>query len=72
MDIPVDGFIIEASNVTTDESAMTGETDLLKKEKLENCILMRNEIISAGNKNIAGTHDVPSPILLSGTKVLLY
>ena len=31
MNIPCDGFIIKAIEVTTDESAMTGETDAIRK-----------------------------------------
>jgi len=31
MNIPCDGFIISAIEVKTDESAMTGETDPIKK-----------------------------------------
>ena len=32
MEIPVDGLLIEASQVLTDESAMTGETEPVKKD----------------------------------------
>lgn len=38
MEIPADGLIIEASELTTDESAMTGETDPIKKNLLSDCI----------------------------------
>ena len=34
MEIPSDGVLIEGVEVTTDESAMTGETDPMKKESL--------------------------------------
>lgn len=37
MNIPVDGIIIHGSGVSVNESAMTGESDELKKESLENC-----------------------------------
>jgi hypothetical protein len=30
----------------------------------------RDQIISEGGKNTSGAHDVPSPALLSGTRVL--
>ena len=72
MDIPADGFIIEASDVTTDESAMTGETEPVKKKNLESCILRRDKILAEGGKNTSSNHDVPSPILLSGTKVIFF
>ena len=31
MEIPADGVVLEASELTTDESAMTGETGFLKR-----------------------------------------
>jgi len=69
MEIPADGLIFEASEVTCDESAMTGETNPIKKRELRNCVEERNKIINQGGKNKAQTHDVSSPILLSGTRV---
>lgn len=39
MNIPVDGIIIRSSGVQANESAMTGESDELKKDSLENCKL---------------------------------
>jgi len=37
MNIPVDGVIINSSGVSVNESAMTGESDELKKESLDFC-----------------------------------
>jgi Ca2+-transporting ATPase/Ca2+ transporting ATPase len=37
MNIPVDGVVLRASGVLTDESAMTGESDEIKKDSLEMC-----------------------------------
>lgn len=37
MDMVSDGIMLEASDVTTDESAMTGETDPMKKSTLAQC-----------------------------------
>jgi len=34
MNIPCDGMVIKANEVLTDESAMTGETDQIKKGTL--------------------------------------
>jgi len=34
MGIPADGVLIEGSEITTDESAMTGETEPMHKESL--------------------------------------
>jgi magnesium-transporting ATPase (P-type) len=39
MNIPVDGIIIRSSGVQANESAMTGESDELKKDSFENCKL---------------------------------
>ena len=38
MDIPVDAILIRGSGVTTDESAMTGEQDEMKKETVALCL----------------------------------
>jgi magnesium-transporting ATPase (P-type) len=70
MEIPADGLVVEAAELQTDESAMTGETDHIKKSSLNECIARRNQIMAEGGKNTATTHDVFSPILLSGTRVL--
>jgi len=43
MNIPVDGIIIKGSGVQTNEAAMTGEPDELKKDSMENCLLRREE-----------------------------
>lgn len=49
---------------------MTGETLPIKKEILIKCINSRNIVISEGGKEQASTHDVSSPIMMSGSKVL--
>jgi len=38
MEIPADGWFISGSDVTCDESAMTGETDPMVKETLAECL----------------------------------
>lgn len=38
MNIPVDGVIVHSSGVQTNEAAMTGESDELKKESIEMCL----------------------------------
>ena len=70
MEIPADGYVLEASELTTDESAMTGETDPIKKTILKNCSHKRDELIAEGSKNTAGRHEFPSCIIMSGTKIL--
>lgn len=70
MNVPVDGVIIRGSGVSVNESAMTGESDELKKDSLENC-KMRQEEKDAEYEYQKNTkknpHDLPSPVLLSGT-----
>lgn len=70
MEIPADGFLVQSSELTADESAMTGETLPIKKDTLENCVLQRNQIIAEGGRDSAGAHDVPQPVMLSGSRVL--
>jgi len=70
MQLPCDGILIKNSEIITDESAMTGETDPLKKDTIDQCIEKRDQIIANGAKNSSGNHEVPSIIMMSGTKVL--
>jgi P-type E1-E2 ATPase len=68
MDIPVDGVVLEASGVLSDESALTGESDHLPKETVDKCMQRKSEHEEVNEKrNEYGPHDVPSPVLLSGT-----
>ena len=56
--LPSDILLIEGNGIKMDESSLTGESDSLRKEPYEKCILMKNE------NNIS---KVPSPLMLSGT-----
>ena len=38
MAIPVDGIVLQATQLTVDEAAMTGESDEMKKETLPTCL----------------------------------
>ena len=46
---------------------MTGETDPIKKNKLTECQLMKKQLDEEGGNK--GRHEVPSPLMMSGTKV---
>jgi len=70
MEIPADGLLLQGADLLTDESAMTGETNPIKKEILIKCIQARNTIIAEGGKEHSSTHEVSSPIMMSGSKVL--
>lgn len=48
MEIPADGYLLEANEISTDESAMTGETDPVHKNTLERCVKKYEEIIANG------------------------
>jgi len=41
MEIPADGFILQGTDIVTDESAMTGESDHINKDTLEKCVLKK-------------------------------
>lgn len=78
MQIPVDGILIaKDSNMTADESAMTGESDELIKDTLKECEARMAEFANGttGNTTVVGKetqtkkHALPSPILISGTNV---
>jgi len=70
MDVPVDILVLQSHDITTDESALTGEPDAIKKKAYKDCLEKREEIIANGQKNSSKSHDVYSPILMSGTSVL--
>ena len=55
--IPADMFVINSNGIKVDESALTGESDTLKKEPLEKCKEERD----------SGKSNPPSPCVLSGT-----
>ena len=52
-----DVLLIEGNGIKMDESALTGESDAMKKEKFEKC----KELLDNGEKKL------PSPLILSGT-----
>ena len=70
MEVPADGIVLEASDLTCDESAMTGEADPIKKLTLRDCVIRQSEVEESGEKNLADRHEIPTPVLMSGTKVL--
>ncbi len=71
MDVPVDGILLKGSlGVEANESAMTGESDDLKKEDFEACLAKRAEkFAKVKEKSKLTHHDIYSPILLSGTQI---
>ena len=55
-----DVLLIEGNGIKMDESALTGESDAMKKEKYEKC----KELLDRGEKKL------PSPLILSGTNCI--
>ena len=56
--LPSDMILIEGNGIKMDESSLTGESDTLRKESYEKCVLMQSENNSS---------KIPSPLMLSGT-----
>jgi magnesium-transporting ATPase (P-type) len=71
MGIPVDSVIMNATQLSLDEAAMTGESDEMKKSILSTCVeRMEDSLAQGGNKNsMLASHELPSPVVLSGTNV---
>ena len=58
MIIPADGIVINSSNLKIDEASLTGESNLMRKESIDNCLKMKSD---------SGKY--PSPMVFSGTTV---
>ena len=43
MENAVDGLVFIANDITVDESAMTGESNKLPRETMENCLIRRSK-----------------------------
>jgi magnesium-transporting ATPase (P-type) len=73
MNIPVDAILLPpSSGVTSDESAMTGESIELKKDTMELTLVRKDEHEAdekEGDQANRDSHTLPSPLLLSGTQI---
>ena len=66
--MPADLLLVEGNGIKMDESALTGESDTLKKDVYEKCVEVINKINVNENKaDKASSVKPPSPFLLSGT-----
>ena len=52
MDMPADGLLLESNEISTDESAMTGETDPIQKNVLKYCIKKKKHLDENNEKNL--------------------
>lgn len=69
MNVPADGVIISGHDVMIDESALTGESDLIQKCTYEECLSKKEKAMKSNNFK-PSKHSIPSPLLLSGTTVM--
>ena len=69
--VPVDGICVKSNQMLTNEAAMTGESDERRKEPLAVCMSLREDALKdlEARKAAKDSHELPSPIILSGTSV---
>lgn len=68
MEVAGDGIVLEGYTLQMDESSMTGETKPMTKDSVDKCLKKQQELVQQ-HKEIQ-IHDLPSPVILSGTRVL--
>lgn len=74
MAVCADGILIEGNNVTVDESAMTGETDMVEKDIYDECYKHRAQLLQNHPELKIKVpenyhHKLKSPIISSGTQI---
>jgi Ca2+ transporting ATPase len=69
MENPGDGIVIDGFSIQVDESSMTGESKPMAKEHLDACLVKREALLKKGTPKF-GLHELPSPVVLAGTKFL--
>jgi Ca2+-transporting ATPase len=71
--IPCDGILLSGRNVRCDESAVTGESDAIKKVPYEECIALRDKRLPEVDGGPSGDGELPGRadcFIVSGTQVL--
>ena len=73
--IPADGVLISSEGIEIDESAMTGENEKRRKASVAECIKARDKYLSEHPSftlpdDESLTHEISSPICLSGTTLV--
>lgn len=70
MENPGDAIVIEGFSIQVDESSMTGESKPMQKETFESCLAKKDAFFKKNPNQKLTSHDLPSPVILAGTKVL--
>lgn len=76
LEIPVDGIVVDGTNLKIDESPMTGEPELMKKATYEYCLSqrkpqMKNPKFAMHQMELSSKiWEYPSMICMSGTRVM--
>lgn len=68
-EIAGDAFMLNGSSVMCDEAAMTGESDVLHKANLDQCLSIKKKLQSENKYTDSDKHAFYSPVLLSGTNI---
>ena len=69
MENPGDAIVVSGFSISMDESSMTGESDAMVKDSLKNCLVKKDKLRAKDPNKKFGLHDLPSPVVLAGTKV---
>ncbi len=70
MILPADGYILEGNEIKIEEASLTGESDLIEKESLEQVkSRIEEELERLKGKIPTEKHLVGSPLIFSGTQV---
>ena len=64
--VPADGYLIEGNDIKVDESPLTGESELISKDLIEECEKKLEKKKDDKNKN---KNMIPSPLIFSGTSI---
>jgi len=71
MEVPADCVFIEGFSIQIDESSVTGESKAMNKFSPAECVAKRDVLLTkAKTSGKFNSHDVPSSVILAGTKVL--
>ena len=70
MEVPGDGVVISGFSLQMDESSMTGETQPMNKNTIDFCLKKKLDLQRTRGIDKIGHHEIPSPVILAGTKVL--